>query len=106
MGKLMTIQKALHPKSNVSRLYLPMISGGRGLLGIEDTVAQAIVNLDCYFEQSIEELIIAMLKGVESVKYLKKRQKREKFESWKGYLFRDNLSNKLKKLGATIDGYS
>jgi len=67
----MTMHKALHPKNNVGRLYLPRKSGGRRLLrqlSVEDTAARSVRG------------------GVtigESVRDLKKRQKREKFESWK-----------------------
>ena len=34
--KLFTIYGALHPKSDVDRLYIPKKEGGRGLISIED----------------------------------------------------------------------
>ena len=36
--KLMTVHKALHPRDDVDRLYVPRKEGGRGLASIEDTV--------------------------------------------------------------------
>ena len=36
--KLMTIHRALHPRSSVARLYLPRKSGGRGMQSIEDCI--------------------------------------------------------------------
>ena len=35
--KLFTIYGALHPKSDVDRLYIPRKKGGRGLISIEDS---------------------------------------------------------------------
>ena len=39
--KLFTIYGALHPKSDVDRLYIPRKEGGRGLISIEDCVELA-----------------------------------------------------------------
>ena len=36
--KLMTINKALHPRTNVARLYLAREDGGRGLKSVEETI--------------------------------------------------------------------
>ena len=36
--KLMTMHNALHPKSNIDRLYISRKEGGRGLQGIEEAV--------------------------------------------------------------------
>ena len=36
--KLFTIYGALHPKSDVGRLYIPRKEGGRGVISIEDCV--------------------------------------------------------------------
>ena len=40
--KLFTIYGALHPKSDVDRLYIPRKEGGRGLISTEDCVELAI----------------------------------------------------------------
>ena len=43
--KLMTMHNALHPSSNVDRLYIPRSEGGRGILSVEDTVNLAKLGL-------------------------------------------------------------
>ena len=47
-GKLLNMHKALHPKSDVDRLYLPRNEGGRGLQSTQDTIELAILGLDNY----------------------------------------------------------
>ena len=51
-GKLMTMHKALHPKSNVDRLYISRKESGRGLISIEDTTRTAILGLQKYSQES------------------------------------------------------
>ena len=46
--KLFTIYGALHPKSDVGRLYIPRKEGGRGLISIEDCNELAIRGLKVY----------------------------------------------------------
>ena len=50
--KLLTIHKALHPKSDVDRLYLPRNEGGRGLQSAQDTIELVILGLDNYVRSS------------------------------------------------------
>ena len=57
--KFMTMHNALHPKSDVDRLYLPRKKGGRGLISATDAVTIAIVGLESYVMDSAESLIIA-----------------------------------------------
>ena len=40
--KLMTMHKALHPRDDADRLYVPRKEGGRGLASIEDSVDTSI----------------------------------------------------------------
>jgi len=73
-------------------------------LSVENTVAQAIVSLDCYVIESVEDLVIAArsVQGVticESVRDLKKRQKREKFESWKSKPLHGQFVNQTEEIG-------
>ena len=51
--KLMTMHNALHPKSDIDRLYLPRREGGRGLISAADAVTIAIVGLESYVRDSI-----------------------------------------------------
>ena len=36
--KLLTTYKALHPRPNVARIYVPRKEGGRGLISVEECV--------------------------------------------------------------------
>ena len=56
--KLFTIYGALHAKSDVGRLYIPRIEGGRGLISIEDSVELAIRGLERYVHGSKERLLL------------------------------------------------
>ena len=49
--KLMTMHKALHPRDDVDRLYVPRKEGGRGLASIEDSVETLIQRLEDYIEK-------------------------------------------------------
>ena len=59
--KLFTIYGALHPKSDVDRLYIYIYikEGGRGSISTEDCVELAIRGLEVYFHGSDERLIQA-----------------------------------------------
>ena len=57
--KLFTIHGALHPKSDVDRLYKPRKEGGRALISIEDCVELAIRGFEVYVHGSEERLIQA-----------------------------------------------
>ena len=57
--KLFTINGALHPKSDVDRLYIPRQEGGRGLISFEDCVELGIRGLEVYVHGSEERLIQA-----------------------------------------------
>ena len=46
--KLMTMHKALHPRDDVERLYVPRKEGGRGFASIEDSVDTSIQRLEDY----------------------------------------------------------
>ena len=57
--KSLTMDKALHPKSDVDRLYLHRNEGGRGLKSAQDTTELAILGLDNYARNSHEKLMTA-----------------------------------------------
>ena len=54
---MLTIYGALHPKSDVGRLYIPTKEGGRGLISIEGCVQLAIRGLKVYVHGSEKRLI-------------------------------------------------
>ena len=53
------MHKALPPKRNVSRLYIPRKEGGRGLLSVEDIINLAVIGLERYVNNSEERLLSA-----------------------------------------------
>ena len=84
-SKLFTIYGALHPKSDVDRLYKPRKEGERGLISIDDCVELAIRGLEVYVHLSEERLIQAArehkIDGLEAPSVLK-RSKKEKRLDW------------------------
>ena len=56
----MTMQKALHPRDDVDRLYVSKKEGGRGLASIEDSVDASIQRLEDYMEKHERGLITAI----------------------------------------------
>ena len=63
--KALTIYGALHPKSDIDRLYLKRKHGGRGLISIEICVKSEENKLGLYVRGSNEML----LKGVNKSRY-------------------------------------
>ena len=57
--KLMTMHKALHPKSNVDRLYITRKEDGRRLKGVEEIVNLTNLGLENYMKASRERLLNA-----------------------------------------------
>ena len=53
----MTMYGMLHPRSNVSRLYLPRSEGGRGLLSVLDSVTIERRSLQCHVSSTQEKLL-------------------------------------------------
>ena len=84
--KLFTIYGALHPKSDIDRLYIPRKERGKGLTSIEDCVELAIKSLEVYVHGSEERLIQAArgnkTDGLEAVSDLKRSKKEKRLEDW------------------------
>ena len=83
----MTMHGALHPKSDVRRVYLSRDMGGRGLISCEGCIRMEQNNLGWYVKNSIEPLIEGA-KAAETIEYndtvnkkgFKQRWMREKKE--------------------------
>ena len=54
------MHKALHPRDDVDRLYVPRKEGGRGLTSIEDSIDTSIQRLEDYIEKHERGLITAI----------------------------------------------
>ena len=55
--KFLTMYGALHPKSDVDRLYIPRKKGGRGLAGCEKSVKAEVNSIGWYIHNSDEPLL-------------------------------------------------
>ena len=58
--KFMTMNKELHPRSDVARLYVSRKNGGRGLIGCESSVKSEEKGLGWYIKNNIEPLLVAV----------------------------------------------
>ena len=46
-----------HPTADIDKLYLPRISGGRGLIQIEATYKTTTIDLEAYINSNTDELL-------------------------------------------------
>ena len=58
--KFMTMNKELHPRSDVARLYVSRKNGGRGLIACENSVKSEENGLGWYIKNNIEPLLAAV----------------------------------------------
>ena len=58
--KFMTMNKELHPRSDVARLYVSQKNGGKGLIGCENNVKSEENGLGWYVKNNIEPLLVAV----------------------------------------------
>ena len=100
--KLFTIYGALHPKSDVDRLYIPRKEGGRGFISIEDGVELAIRGLEVYVQGSQERLIQAArgnkINGLEAASVSKRSKKEKRLEDWEGKVLHGQYLRQTKKV--------
>ena len=85
--KLVSAHHALHPQSDVDRLYLPRQAGGRGLLQIKQTVEEEKRTLNDYIKNSTEHALKAvsdeeLLKVNESKSESLKKKLKNRQERW------------------------
>ena len=98
--KLFTVYEALHPKSDVDRLYIPAKEEGRGLISIEDCVELAIRGLEVYVHGKEERLIQAdrgaKIDGLEAASVLKRSKKEKRLEDWEKKVYIVSIRGRLK----------
>ena len=58
--KFMTMNKELHPTSNVARLYVSRKNGGRTLIGCENSVESEENGLEWHVKNNTEPLLVAV----------------------------------------------
>ena len=80
--KLMTMHKALHPRHDVDRLYVPRKEGGRGLTSIEDSVDTSIQRLEDYIGKHERGLITAIRNNTDNT--IDNRMTKTRKQKWEG----------------------
>ena len=87
--RLFTIYGALHPKSDVDRLYIPRKEGGRRLISIEDSAELVIKGLEVYVLASKKRLIQAArgekIDGLEAQGKRKDQNIRRESSTWSAF---------------------
>ena len=81
----MTINRALHPRANVARLYLPRNEGGRGLRSAEETVRTEGHGLSDYIrceDKGSNRLLKKLIKEKTKREY-QENQRATKEKEWK-----------------------
>ena len=99
---LLIIYGAIHPKSDVDRLYIPRKDGRIGLISIEDCVELAIRRLEVYVHGSEERLIQAArgdkIDDLEATSVLKRSKKEKRLEDWEEEVRHDQYSRQTKEV--------
>ena len=100
--KLFIIYGALHPKSDVDRLYIPRKEGGRGLIYTENCVELVIRGLAMCVHGSEERLIQAArgdkIDCLEAVSVLKRSKKGKRLEDWEKTVLRGQYLRQTKEV--------
>ena len=65
--KLMTMHKALHPRDDVVRLYVPRKEGRKGLASIEESIDISIQRLEDYIEKHERGLVTAIRNNTDNM---------------------------------------
>ena len=97
----MSAYHALHPQSDVDRLYLPRQAGGRGLLQIRQTIEEEKRALNDYIKNSTEHALKAvsdeeLLKVNESKSEYHKKELKNRQEQWQSKPLHDQYLQDIK----------
>ena len=60
--KIMTLNRCLHPRSSMARLYMKWKEGGRVLISVEDCITTERRGLYDYLKESKEDMLSGALK--------------------------------------------
>ena len=87
----MTMNKEIHPKSDINRLYVSRMEGERGLIGCKMCLKEEENSLGWYAKHHIEPLIVAVRisntvpsKNSTQPKNFKKQDNEERLNNWRG----------------------
>ena len=85
--KVLSMYQALHPRSNVDRLYLPCSKGGKGLLSLEECVNAVKRSVGQYLKMNEDEwLRSAWEEGLitedEDPQVYRERTSKSRMEDW------------------------
>ena len=78
----MTKNKALYPRDDIDRPYVPRKSGGRGHASIEDSVDASIQRLEYYIEKHEWGLIKAIINNTDNT--IDNRMIKTRKQKWEG----------------------
>ena len=78
----MTMRKALHPREDADRLYVPRKEGGGGLTTIEDSVDSSIQRLEDYIEKHEWGLITVIRNNTDNT--IDNRMAKTRKQKWEG----------------------
>ena len=92
----MTMHKALHPRDDVDRLYVPRKEGGRGLASIEDSVDSSIQRFEDNREKHERGLITAIRNNTDNT--IDNRMTKTRKQRWEG----KQLHGRFKRLTNNI----
>ena len=107
---MMTVYGALHPRSDVNRIYLPRARGGRGLISCERCVRSEENNMGWYVRNNIEPLLEAVKTAgiVDVVNCVKPEEFKKKIvqdgeKSWREKKMYGQFLRELEKLDVDKD---
>ena len=101
----MTMNGALHPKSDIDRLYLGRKNGGRGLISCEYCVRAEENNLRYYLGHTNEPLLnkVRDISGANVEETMEKREFKRDFDGLCGALRAEGLTSTISDSGEDID---
>ena len=89
--KALILNKELHPRSDINRLYVSRMEGGKGLIGCKMCVKVEENSLGWYFKHHIEPLIVAVRirntapsENSTQPKEFKQEDNEERLNNWRG----------------------
>ena len=76
------MHKALHPRDNIDRLYVPRKEGGRGLASIKESIDTSIQQLEDNIEKHERGLITAIRNNTDNT--IDSRMTKTRKQKWEG----------------------